>query len=84
MNTQHNARITASGAEPDLCYSDGVDPKQECVFVFTAQDLDVGRLLLDAGMLRRRKTSEYICILLQKDSLTLEHLKTTTLNFSSL
>lgn len=37
--------------EPDLGYSDGVGPKQQCVFVVTAQELDVVRLLLDAGML---------------------------------
>lgn len=39
-------------AAADLSYSDGGDPKQERVFIFTAQDLDVGRVLLDAGMLR--------------------------------
>lgn len=25
----------------DLCYSDGVDPEQQGVFIFTAQELDV-------------------------------------------
>lgn len=25
----------------DLCYSDGVDPEQQGVFIFTAEELDV-------------------------------------------
>lgn len=37
--------------ESDLCYSDGVDPKQHSVFIVTAQELDVVRVFLDAGML---------------------------------
>lgn len=35
----------------DLGYSDGVHPKRQCVFVVTAQEPDVERLSLDAGML---------------------------------
>lgn len=37
---------------PILGYSDGVHPKQHRVFVVTAQELDVVRLFLDAGMLQ--------------------------------
>lgn len=48
-----NARIEMiPDWESDLGYSDGVGPKQQCVFVFTAQELDVVRLFLDVGMLR--------------------------------
>lgn len=36
---------------PILGYSDGADPKQQFVFIVTAQELDVVRLLLDARML---------------------------------
>lgn len=42
----------------DLGYSDGVDPQQQSVFIVTAQEFDVGRLLLDAGMLRERVQAE--------------------------
>lgn len=38
-------------SESDLGDSDGVGPKQQCVFIFTAQELDVVRLFLDVGML---------------------------------
>lgn len=37
--------------ESDLCYSDGVHPKQHRVFIVTAQELDVVRVFLDARML---------------------------------
>lgn len=42
----------------DLGYSDGVDPQQQSVFIVTAQELDIVRLLLDAGMLRERVQAE--------------------------
>lgn len=53
LNSQTEVRLKGvNRAAADLSYSDGGDPKQERVFIFTAQDLDVGRVLLDAGMLR--------------------------------
>lgn len=44
--------------ESDLGYSDGVYPKQQCVFIVTAQELDVGRVFLDAGMLGQAERTE--------------------------
>lgn len=41
---------------PDLCYPDGVGPEQQGVLIITAQELDVGRLFLDAGMLGKAGT----------------------------
>lgn len=47
----HDKLNYSYSVESDLGYSDGVDPKQQYVFIVTAQELDVGRLFLDAGML---------------------------------
>lgn len=40
----------------DLCYPDGVGPEQQGVLIITAQELDVVRLFLDAGMLKKAGT----------------------------
>lgn len=40
----------------DLCNPDGADPEQQGVLIITAQELDVVRLFLDAGMLEKAGT----------------------------
>lgn len=40
----------------DLCDPDGVGPEQQGVLIITAQELDVVRLFLDAGMLGKAGT----------------------------
>lgn len=47
----HCSLVICIQDSPILGCSDGVDPKQKCVFIVTAQEFDVVRLFLDAGML---------------------------------
>lgn len=60
IDSEHHIKETLviDSVESNLGYSDGVDPQQQCAFIVTAQELDVVRLFLDAGMLGRQRQKD--------------------------